>query len=126
MGKVFSSRETFRIQMPRILQAKKSVSIEMIGENLFLLDFQSPADRNHALWDGPWSFFKDLIIFQDPRGLQNPSDLVFNEMAIWMQCHDVPLAFMHAPTIHSIGDRIGRVLEVESGVEGRCKGCSLV
>lgn len=60
VGKVFSSkavnRETFRIQMPRILQAKKSVNIELIGENLFRLDFQSLADLRHALWDGPWSF----------------------------------------------------------------------
>lgn len=63
-------------------------------------------------------FFKDLIIFKAPRGLQNPSDLVFKEMDIWVQCHNVPLAFMHAPIIHSIGERIGRVLEVDSGLEG--------
>lgn len=48
--------------------------------------------------------------------------MVFTDLDIWVQCHNVPLAFMHAPIISSIGDRIGRVFEVESGVEGRCKG----
>lgn len=43
-------------------------------------------------------------------------------MTIWLQCHNVPLDFMHAPIIHSIGDCIGRVLEVEAEVLGRCKG----
>lgn len=48
--------------------------------------------------------------------------MIFDEMSIWVQCHNIPLAFMHAPIIHSIGEHIGRVLEVEVGVEGRCKG----
>lgn len=66
VGKVLSkkaiNREKFRIQMPRIIQAKKSVSIEAIGENLFILDFSSNTDRRNALLGGPWNFFKDLVI----------------------------------------------------------------
>lgn len=49
--------------MPRILQAKKNVAIVMVGENLFSLDCKSPIDKNRALTDGPWNFFKDLVIF---------------------------------------------------------------
>lgn len=48
--------------MLRILQAKKQVNIEVIGENMFLLEFASDIDRRRTLMDGPWNFFKDLVI----------------------------------------------------------------
>lgn len=63
VGKVFSSKavngETFGTNMPRIFQAKKNVATEMVGENLFSLDLKSPIDKQRALTDGPWNFFKD-------------------------------------------------------------------
>ncbi|XP_073309825.1 uncharacterized protein [Primulina huaijiensis] len=124
--KVFSSkavnRETFHVHMPRMLQSKKSMQIEVIGENTFLLDFASEIDRRHALLDGPWHFFKDMAIFKAPEGLQKTSDLVFDEIPMWVQCHNVPLAFMHSAIIRNLGSRIGRVLEVDEGEEGKCSG----
>lgn len=82
--KVFSSKvinhETFRVQMPCILQAKKSIQIVVIGENIYLLDFASAIYRRHALLDDPWNFFKDIVVFKEPVGLKNYPDLVFDEM----------------------------------------------
>lgn len=99
VGKVFSSkmvnRDTFRFQMPRILEAKKQIDIEVIGENTFLLNFSSLLDRSHALLDGPWTFFKHLVIFKEPVGLQSSTDMVFDAMPVWVQCHNIPLAYMH-------------------------------
>lgn len=71
VGKVFSpnvvNRNTFKSHMPRILQAKKLVRTEVIGENTFLLNFTSDIDRRHALSDGPWSFSKTWL-FSMSRG----------------------------------------------------------
>lgn len=78
----------------------------MIGDNLLLLDFQSIADRKHAMWDDLWSFFKDMIVFEDSIGLEKPTYMVFDEVSIWLQCHSVPLAFLHAFIILSVGERI--------------------
>lgn len=126
MGKVLSSkavsRETFQVQIPIILQAKKQINIEVIGENLSLLDFQSLIDCHCALWDGPWNFFKDLVVFKASIGLQKPADMKFEEMTICVQCHNVPLAFVKASIIHSIGEDIGRMIEIEASEDGRCKG----
>lgn len=66
--------------MPSILQSKKAVHIDVIGENTFILDFASSIDRRHALLDGPWNFFKDMVIFKAPEGLQKTADLVFDEI----------------------------------------------
>lgn len=95
--------------------------IEDIGVNLFLLDLVLDIDRLRAMLDGPWSFFKDLVVFKAPVGLQRTVDMVFDEMTIWVQLHNVPLAFMIVPIIQSIGGKLGKVLEVEIGEDGRWK-----
>ncbi|XP_075483839.1 uncharacterized protein At4g02000-like [Primulina tabacum] len=126
VGKVLSSkavnRDTFRTHMPRILQAKKPVNIEVVGENTFLLDFHSVIDRRHVLMDGPWTFFKDLVVFKAPQGLQKPADLVFDEMPIWVQCYNIPIVFMQSTILRNIGSKIGQVLDIEAGDDGNCIG----
>ncbi|XP_073067166.1 uncharacterized protein [Primulina eburnea] len=126
IGKVFTAkavnRETFRTQMPRIIQAKKGINIEMVGDNLFSLDFNSKVDKKRALLDGPWNFFKDLVIFVEPQGLQNPADMVFEEVPLWVQLHNLPFAFMQADILRIVGEKIGKVIDVEAENSGLCVG----
>lgn len=90
--------------------------------NIFLLNFASLIDRRHTLLDGPWSFFKDMAIFQVPAGLQKTVDLVFDEIPIWVQCNNVPLAFIQSAILRNIGSKLGTVLAVDEGDEGSCTG----
>lgn len=124
VAKVFSSkmvnRETFKVHMPRILQAKKNVKIEVIGENIFLFDFTSLADRRQALSGGPWTFFKELVDLQALSGIQQAANLVFKEILIWVQCHNIPLALMFSAILGNIGEQIGRVIEVDTKEDGSC------
>ncbi|XP_075499819.1 uncharacterized protein LOC142538372 [Primulina tabacum] len=134
--KIFSSkavnRETFRVQMPRILQAKKPIQIEVIGENIFLFHFASLIDRGHSILDGPWSFFKDMVIFDgeiqadntQQRRLQKAVDLVFEEISVWVQCHNVPLVFMQSAILRNLGSKLGTVMEVDEGDEGDEGSCT--
>lgn len=67
VGKVFSekatNRETLRTQIPRILQAKGVIDIELVGNNRFMAIFSTISDRTRALEDGPWHFFQSLLLF---------------------------------------------------------------
>ncbi|XP_073016744.1 uncharacterized protein [Primulina eburnea] len=112
------NRETFHHQMPRILQASRKAHIEAMGDNTFVCDFVSQRDRNRALTEGPWNFFKSLVIFKEPMGWQNPNDMVFNELGIWVQFHNLPLAFMQGKLLNKVGRHIGKVEEVDSGENG--------
>lgn len=52
VAKVFShipvNRETFRSQIPRILQVNRTVEIESVGDNIFLLEFKAENDRRQG------------------------------------------------------------------------------
>lgn len=126
VAKVFSAktvnRETFRIQMPRILQSKKALKVGVVGDNIFLLQFESLIDRRYAFDEGPWTFFKDLVIFKAPKGTQQAASIVFDELPIWVQCHNLPLAYMHSSILKNVGARLGKVIEVEAGEDGSCTG----
>lgn len=126
VGKIFSersmNRDTIRNQLPRILNAKRNVEVEIVGDNLFLAVFTSEEDRRRALLEGPWHFFQSLMLFKAPLGMQNPSEVIFDEVEVWIQCHNLPVACMHPTYVRHIGEQLGRVLEIDIGEGGLCLG----
>ncbi|KAH6801255.1 hypothetical protein C2S52_001719 [Perilla frutescens var. hirtella] len=79
VGKIFAmrvvNRETLKVQVPRILQLRRPVDIEIVGDNLFVVVFGSDEDRCHVIMDGLWHFFNSLMVFKAPVGFQNPMDV---------------------------------------------------
>lgn len=126
VGKIFSAkatnRETLIIQLPKILQARSSINIEIVGDNIFIADFSSLVDRKRVLHDGPWHFFNSLMVFQEPQDLQNPYEMVFDDFTVWVQLHNLPLIFMHYSVLSEIGEQIGKVHEIDMGADGSCMG----
>lgn len=51
--------------------------------------------------------------FHSPLGLQKPEDLLFDEIPIWVQCHNLLIVFMQSTILRYIGENIGRVIEVD-------------
>ncbi|KAK6164317.1 hypothetical protein DH2020_001181 [Rehmannia glutinosa] len=122
LAKVFSNkqmnREIFKTQMPKILQTSKSVEVEAVGDNLFIMEFRSAVDRHKALTEGPWNIFRSLVLFQEVKGLQNLREIIFDKVDIWVQLHNLPMAFMNKRVLETIGGKVGEVLEIDEGEGG--------
>lgn len=86
------------------------------------MDFKSLQDRRQAILGGPWNFFRDLIIFREPRRLQTPSSMTFDDLAIWVQCFNVPLVLMHKDFLEKVGSQIGEVEEIDTRDNGFAMG----
>lgn len=54
--------------------------------------------------------------------MQNPHDILFDEMPVWVQLHNLPMDFMHQMIIRKLGERLGRVLDIDAGNQGMCSG----
>lgn len=126
VSKLFSSkavnRKTFRKHMPKILQASKHIEIEVVGDNIFLSDFNLVADKRRVLAQGPWNFFKNLVLFKEPEGLEKPSEISFEEFQVWVRLHNLSLAFMHPDILRNVGGQLGQVIEVDTDDGGQCRG----
>ncbi|XP_073030649.1 uncharacterized protein [Primulina eburnea] len=126
VAKVLSTKavniEAFRQQMPRVIQAERRIDIEVTGDHYFVFVFYSLRDRNRALTEGPWNFARNLLIFKEPIGRQNPRTMTFDETNFWVQLHNIPLAFMHEELLLKLGRQIGPVVEMDRGENGALMG----
>lgn len=86
------------------------------------MEFKSAMDRRRALWEGPWHFFRDVVIFKEINGLENLREIRFEEISIWMQCHNLPVAFMSRSILEQIGNQIGVIDEIDAGGTGTYLG----
>ncbi|XP_073025065.1 uncharacterized protein [Primulina eburnea] len=116
------NRDAFRQQMPRVLQSEKRIIIEATGDNTFVFEFLSLRDRARALSEGPWHFSRNLVRFKEPTGWNNPRSMIFDEIPISVQLHNVPIALMHEDLLLKLGGKIGSVVEIDKGENGACLG----
>ncbi|XP_073122061.1 uncharacterized protein At4g02000-like [Henckelia pumila] len=108
--------------MTKILQAEGNVGIEDTGDNTFVFEFQSSRYRSRALKESPWNFFRNLLIFKEPIGLKSLRLMDFEETTIWVQFHNIPLAFMHEDILLKLGRQIGMVVDLYRGENGLLQG----
>lgn len=95
---------------------------ESLGNNTFIFQFQSPAERKRVLTDGPWLFDRALLILTEPQGTGELSKLNFSIAPFWVQIHNIPIVCITVETEEILGKRIGEVLEVDIGSTGTCLG----
>lgn len=126
VGKIFSkkvvNRDTLRQNLPKVLKARASTEIEIVGQNLFVISFALESDKRVALEEGPWHFFQDLMILKQTEAMQTPMEVSFDKITLWVQCHNIPLECMEPGIVSRIGGRVGEVEEVDVGEGGLCVG----
>lgn len=96
-----------------------------VGENNLIFEFDTDTDLERVLEYEPWTYDKQLAIFQRIDNATTVSSLAFNEYTFWVQIHDLPIKSMMSELGISIGNSIGKaVCVVESTNEGII-GCFL-
>ncbi|KAL5762201.1 hypothetical protein ACOSP7_018465 [Xanthoceras sorbifolium] len=82
--------------------------VENVKENVFVFQFQNQVDKRRVLMGGPWSFDKCLIVLEEPLGDGKFLDMGFSNVQFW--------------TGWALGNKIGRVTDIDVGATGDCLG----
>jgi hypothetical protein len=129
VGKLFSSRPGYVDGMVRTLGKiwcpLKGIRCKELGDNLFLFSFLQPGGKRRAIMEGPWEFGGDLLIVVDFDKSKRLKDLDFNYVSIWIRIYDLPFGMMNAATGKAIGDKLGKMLEVDAEEDGSAVGSYL-
>jgi hypothetical protein len=96
-----------------------------IGDNRFVVRFTSEGDWNHVLKSGPWQFDFSVVLLKEFDGATRPSDLVFDELDIWVRVVDLLMDYMNSAYGEIIGSWIGRFISVEVDEDGMAWGKDL-
>ncbi|XP_030936731.1 uncharacterized protein At4g02000-like [Quercus lobata] len=91
----------------------KSISILVIEEEMFLVEFDDERDKRRVLEMSPWHYEKQLVLLQDFDGDQDPKDIVLRWYPFWVQMYNLPLKHRTRETGMAIGASLGEVLEVD-------------
>ncbi|XP_050232975.1 uncharacterized protein LOC126681480 [Mercurialis annua] len=89
----------------------KGFEMRDIGDNLFVCEFRTKADKNRVLSDAPWHFDKQLIIFEPMSGNMQPNNMGLQCSPFWLRIYDLPLNCRGKAAISRIGGKVGRVVE---------------
>ncbi|TXG70544.1 hypothetical protein EZV62_005479 [Acer yangbiense] len=106
------NREAFINLIPRIWRLRYGVDIEVIEGNTFSFTFKDETNRYQVLQGGPWSFDKALPVLEEPTGKGDIREMRFNQVAFWIQIHNVPLLCMTTEIGRFLGSMIGVVKEI--------------
>lgn len=126
VGKVLLNREvkkeSFKAALLPVWKTMKDVKIKELGENVFIFQFGSEADKRKIFAGGPWHFDKALIVLTEPAGIGEITKQAFTHVSFWVQILNVPIMCMNKETIRELGEAIGRVEEVATDITGACFG----
>jgi hypothetical protein len=96
-----------------------------IGDNRFVVRFSMEGDWRHVMRDGPWQFDFSVVLLKDFDGSSRPSEIVFDELDIWVRVLDLPMDMMNRAYGELIGGWIGRYISVEVDEDGMAWGKDL-
>ena len=91
-------------------QTRKSFSIQDVGDNMALIEFEEAADLERVLLGEPWSYNKYLIAFHRLSNEIAVEDLPFHQVDFWVQLHNLPVLNMKRRVAIAMGGYIGEVL----------------
>jgi hypothetical protein len=113
-------REYIRVHMMRAWKTLGAVVFKMLGDNLFLMEFENSWEKINILEGRPWLFDGNLFAVMPFDGLTPPSQLVFEKAAFWVRMYNLPLACMGSDIGKQIGATVGEVVEVDQN-DGEAK-----
>jgi hypothetical protein len=114
----FVSKEVVKSFLIRGLKPEGRIAFKVVGENLFLMEFEHEWEKDRVLEWRPWVFDGNLFSVADFDGVLQPASIEFEKVALWLRMVNLPLACMNTEIGSMIGSAIGQVEEVETDEEG--------
>ena len=111
-------KDTIRDFLSRGWKLEGTFFLKVLGDNLFLIEFEYDWEKGRVLEGRPWVFEGNLFSVEDFDGLTPPSEIDFEKAAFWVHMYNLPLACMGLEVGKQIGSTIGKVEEVEMDDEG--------
>ncbi|KAA3479287.1 reverse transcriptase [Gossypium australe] len=105
--------DSFRAQMKSIWKTKRKFEIQLVGQNLFLLIFESDDDLELILEGQPWLFRKQLIIFDRLKQPMERSKIKLVLSLFWIKVGPCLPEFDKQDLMHAIGATFGGIIRSE-------------
>lgn len=103
----------------------KGLVVRPMGDNLFLAEFRSEADKIRVAKGGPWCLNKHAILLKDFDARIKPEHIIFDRLTVWAHIMNLGYEMMNSERGTSLAARLGEVDHVEVDENGRAWGSYL-
>ncbi|GMP29158.1 hypothetical protein CsSME_00004391 [Camellia sinensis var. sinensis] len=107
-----------RTMLVSVWKPSQGMQFKVLGDNLFLFQFNHFVDKKRVLFRGPWRFDKQLLLLEEFEGSLRPSNIKFTRALFWVQVINLPLISMTRAVGVLIGNCLGRFVDMELSEEG--------
>lgn len=129
VGKVCSTRPLkmtgLEKTMPRAWGLHKEAKFRDMGSNIFVAHLGSEGDWRHVLNNGPWQYDFSVLILKEYEGNIRPSEMVFENIDIWVRVMDLPPDKRCEAFGTALGNWIGKAVRVDTDGDGIARGQQL-
>jgi hypothetical protein len=98
-SRILNPRGLFE-EMGAAWRLKTPITVRKLGDNRFILEFDSEQHYKYALSGGPWRHKEDELIVVPYDGFSRPSEIKINSINMWVRFYDVPY-HPDEPDIHN-------------------------
>lgn len=99
--------------MKKLWSPSKGLVCRELGSNLISFQFNAKRDMERILDMEPWHFNKHILVLTPLASDIQPSLMKFDKTSCWVRLYDVPMRGRKTDTLHQIGQRLGKVLEMD-------------
>jgi hypothetical protein len=114
----FVGKDVIKRSLIKGWRLSEQVAFKVLGDNLFLLEFEKEEDKIRVFKGRPWFFEESIFAIEDFDGLSSPAEVVFEKVAFWVRMLNLPLACMGKEVGLQIGATMGEVEEVDTDEDG--------
>ncbi|XP_059451002.1 uncharacterized protein LOC132181786 [Corylus avellana] len=114
----FIGKDIIRSQLIRWWKPTGRLTLKVVGENTFLIDFEHYWDKTRILEGCPWVIEGNVFSVADFDGVTPLEQIDFVKVAFWVRMYKLPLACMGAEVGKQIGSTVGLVEEVDTDEDG--------
>jgi hypothetical protein len=111
-SRILNPRDLFE-EMGAVWHLKTPITVRKLGDNRFILEFDSEQHYKYALSGGPWRHKGDALIVVPYDGFSRPSEIEINSINMWVRFYDVPITLMSPTFTMALAKKVStEVLEV--------------
>jgi hypothetical protein len=96
----------------------RSLSFKVLGDNVFIVEFEYEWDKSRVLEGRQWIFDGNLFSVEEFDGCSSSAEIAFDQTAFWVWMINLPLACMGKEVGYQIGATMGTVEDVDTNEEG--------
>jgi hypothetical protein len=87
----------------------KGMTTKSVGDNMFIVEFASKADKDRITAEAPWTVGKHAVILNDFDAKLKPLEVFFDKLAIWAQIKNPRFELMNKLWGENLGPKLGKV-----------------